>query len=191
MEIILLERIEHLGQMGDVVNVRSGYARNYLLPQKKALRANKDNMAFFEKQRTQLEANNLKRKSEAETVAVRMEGLKVLIIRQAGEGGQLYGSVSGRDVAESIKLAGFTVERRQIALDMPIKSLGSYNLRVSLHPEVTLQVTVVVARSQEEAERQAAAAVKAEKSKILVEEVEVEVEVVEETIDTITEETAE
>lgn len=158
MEVILLERIEKLGQMGDVVKVKPGFARNFLLPQKKALRANKDNLAFFEKQRAQLEAVNLKRREEAQAVAEKMEGLKVLMVRQAGEGGQLYGSVSGRDVAEAIKAAGFTVARNQVPLDSPIKTLGSYPVRVSLHPEVQVTVAVTVARSQEEAERAAAAA---------------------------------
>jgi large subunit ribosomal protein L9 len=158
MEVILLERIEKLGQMGDVVKVKPGFARNFLLPQKKALRANKDNLAFFEKQRAQLEAINLKRRDEAQAVAAKMEGLKVLMVRQAGEGGQLYGSVSGRDVADAVKAAGFTIERNQVNLDSPIKTLGSYPVRVSLHPEVSITVTVTVARSQEEAERAAAAA---------------------------------
>ncbi|MGE5475178.1 MAG: 50S ribosomal protein L9, partial [Bacteroidales bacterium] len=147
-----------LGQMGDVVKVKPGFARNFLLPQKKALRANKDNLAFFEKQRAQLEAINLKRRDEAQGVAAKMEGLKVLMVRQAGEGGQLYGSVSGRDVAEAVKEAGYTVARNQVNLDNPIKTLGSYPVRVSLHPEVSVTVTVTVARSQEEAERAAAAA---------------------------------
>lgn len=158
MEVILLERIEKLGQMGEVVKVKPGYARNFLLPQKKALRASKDNLAYFEKQRAQLEAVNLKRREEAQKVAEKMDGLKVLMVRQAGEGGQLYGSVSGRDVADAIKDAGFTVERRQVNLDTPIKTLGAYPIRVSLHPEVSVTVTITVARSQEEAERAAKAA---------------------------------
>ncbi|MEW5726546.1 MAG: 50S ribosomal protein L9 [Pseudomonadota bacterium] len=162
MEVILLERIEKLGQMGEVVKVKPGYARNFLLPQKKALRASKDNLAYFEKQRAQLEAINLKRREEAEKVAEKMDGLKVLMVRQAGEGGQLYGSVSGRDVADAIKDAGFTVERRQVNLDTPIKTLGAYPIRVSLHPEVAVTVTITVARSQEEAERAAKAAEEAE-----------------------------
>lgn len=157
MEVILLERIEKLGQMGEVVKVKPGYARNFLLPQKKALRASKDNMAFFEKQRVQLEAINLKRRDEAEAVAAKMNDLSVLMVRQAGEGGQLYGSVSGKDVADAIKAAGFTIERSQVVLDQPIKTLGSYAVRVTLHPEVALTVNVNVARSQEEAERAAAA----------------------------------
>lgn len=174
MEVILLERIEKLGQMGDVVKVKPGFARNFLLPQKKALRANKDNLAFFEKQRAQLEAINLKRRDEAQAVAAKMEGLKVLMVRQAGEGGQLYGSVSGRDVAEAVKAAGYTVLRNQVNLDNPIKTLGSYPVRVSLHPEVSVMVTVTVARSQEEAERAAAAA--AEEAAEQSDEAEVEVE---------------
>lgn len=164
MEVILLERIEKLGQMGEVVKVKPGYARNFLLPQKKALRASKDNLAYFEKQRAQLEAVNLKRREEAETVAEKMDGLKVLMVRQAGEGGQLYGSVSGRDVADAIKEAGFTVERRQVNLDTPIKTLGAYPIRVSLHPEVSVTVTITVARSQEEAERAAKAAAETEEA---------------------------
>jgi len=172
MEVILLERIEKLGQMGDVVNVKPGFARNFLLPQKKALRASRDNLAYFEKQRGQLEAVNLKRRDEAQAVADKMAGLSVLMVRQAGESGQLYGSVSGKDVGDAIKASGFTVERRQVNLDQPIKTLGSYAVRVSLHPEVSLIVTVNVARSQEEAERAAAAAAAA-----IAAEAEVEAEV--------------
>lgn len=162
MEVILLERIEKLGQMGDVVNVKPGFARNFLLPQKKALRASKDNLAFFEKQRVQLEALNLKRRDEAQAVADKMAGLSVLMVRQAGESGQLYGSVSGKDVADAVKAAGFTIERRMVNLDQPIKTLGSYGVRISLHPEVSVTVTINVARSAEEAERAAAAAAAAE-----------------------------
>ncbi|CAA7626094.1 50S ribosomal protein L9 [Magnetospirillum sp. UT-4] len=164
MEVILLERIEKLGQMGEVVKVKPGFARNFLLPQKKALRASKENLAYFDKQRAQLEAANLKRREEAEKVAAKMDGLKVLMVRQAGEGGQLYGSVSGRDLADAIKAAGFTVERQQVNLDNPIKSLGSYPIRVALHPEVSVTVNITVARSQEEAERAAAAAQAAEEA---------------------------
>jgi len=183
MEVILLERIEKLGQMGDVVKVKPGFARNFLLPQKKALRANKDNLAFFETQRVQLEALNLKRREEAQAVSVKMDGLKVLMVRQAGEGGQLYGSVSGRDVADAIKDAGYTVERRQVNLDSPIKTLGSYPVRVSLHPEVAVTVVITVARSQEEAERAAAAAEAAEAEvEEVVEEIVEEVEEVEEEV---------
>ncbi len=158
MEVILLERIEKLGQMGDTVKVKPGFARNYLLPQKKALRANKENQARFEAQRVQLEALNLQRREEAQAVAVKMDKLTILVIRQAGEGGMLYGSVSGRDVADVVKDAGFTIERRQVHLDTPIKSLGAYPVRVSLHPEVSVTVTINVARSQEEADRAAKAA---------------------------------
>jgi len=155
VDVILLERVENLGQMGQVVKVRPGYARNYLLPQKKALRATKDNLAYFEKQRTQLEAANLTRKSEAEQVAQKLDGVSVVVIRQAGESGQLYGSVSARDIADGVTAAGFTVTRGQIVLDKAIKTLGLYKLRLVLHPEVSVQVTVNVAQSAEEAEMQA------------------------------------
>lgn len=158
MEVILLERIEKLGQMGEVVKVKPGYARNFLLPQKKAMRANEQNKAYFEQQRAQLEALNLKRRDEAQAIAGKMDGLSLLVVRQAGEGGQLYGSVSGRDLADTIKDAGFTIERRMVVLDNPIKSLGSYPVRVALHPEVSVTVNVTIARSQEEAERAAKAA---------------------------------
>ena len=154
IELILLERVENLGQMGQVVKVRPGFARNFLLPQKKALRATKDNLAFFEKQRTQLEAQNLKKKGEAEQVAGKLEGVHVVVIRQAGESGQLYGSVSARDIADGVTAAGFTVGRSQIVLDKPIKSLGLYKTRVVLHPEVSATVTANVAQSPEEAEMQ-------------------------------------
>ena len=155
MDIILLERVENLGQMGDVVKVRPGYARNYLLPQKKALRATKENLAYFERQRTQLEAVNLQRRSEAESVGDRMDGAKVVILRQAGEGGQLYGSVSARDVADALTEAGFTTARSQVAIERPIKSLGIFPVRIVLHPEVAVSVTVNVARNKDEAELQA------------------------------------
>jgi large subunit ribosomal protein L9 len=155
VELILLERVENLGQMGQVVKVRPGFARNYLLPQKKALRATKENLAYFEKQRTQLEAQNLKRKGEAEDVAKKLDGLKVVLVRQAGESGQLYGSVSARDIADAITAAGFTVEKRQVILDKQLKTLGLHKLRVGLHPEVAVTVTVNVAQSEEEAEMQA------------------------------------
>jgi large subunit ribosomal protein L9 len=155
VDVILLERVENLGQMGQVVKVRPGYARNYLLPQKKALRATKDNLAYFEKQRAQLEAANLTRKTEAEQVAQKLEGLSVVVIRQAGESGQLYGSVSARDIADGVTAAGFTITRGQVVLDKAIKTLGLYKLRVVLHPEVSVQVTANVAQSAEEAEMQA------------------------------------
>ena len=179
MEVILLERIEKLGQMGGTVKVKPGFARNYLLPQKKALRATPANQARFESQRAQLEAANLKRREEAQAVAAKMDNLAILMIRQAGEGGMLYGSVSGRDVADAIKEAGFTVERRQVNLDTPIKSLGSYPVRVSLHPEVSVTVVITVARSQEEAER-AAKAAEVEEEEEVVEEVEEAAEITEE-----------
>ena len=156
MDVILLERIESLGQMGEVVKVKPGYARNYLLPQKKALRATKENREYFEKQRTQLEAQNLQRRQDAEKVSGKLDGLSVIIIRQAGEFGQLYGSVSTRDIASAITAAGFTVDRRQILLDVPIKTLGLHKTRVSLHPEVTVSVTLNVAPTEEEAAAQAA-----------------------------------
>ena len=156
MEVILLERIETLGQMGDVVKVKPGYARNFLLPQKKALRATKDNLAYFEKQRAQLEAQNLKRRQDAEGVAKKLEGLQVIILRQAGETGQLYGSVATRDIADAVTAAGFTVDRRQILLDQPIKTLGIFKTRVALHPEVIVGIAANVAQSEEEAQMQAA-----------------------------------
>lgn len=155
MEVILLERIERLGQMGDTVNVKPGFARNFLLPQKKALRATAENKARFEAERAQLEAENLKLKSEADSVAGKIEGLSVVLVRQAGDAGQLYGSVNARDVADAVTEAGFTVGRNQVVLDKPIKALGLYAVRLNLHAEVNGSVTVNVARSQEEAEIQA------------------------------------
>ncbi|MBU6505875.1 MAG: 50S ribosomal protein L9 [Alphaproteobacteria bacterium] len=155
MEVILLERVEKLGQMGQVVKVRPGFARNYLLPQKKALRATKENLAIFEKQRAQLEAANLVRRGDAEQVAQKLNGISVMIIRQAGESGQLYGSVTARDIAQAVTEAGFTIGKGQVTLDKAIKTLGLYPMRVRLHPEVTIQVTVNVAQSAEEAEMQA------------------------------------
>lgn len=155
MEIILLERIERLGQMGDVVTVKDGYARNYLLPQKKALRANKANRAHFEEQRSHLEATNLDNQKEAQAVAEKIDGNQYIIIRQAGESGQLYGSVSTRDIATLMTEGGASIFRNQVVLDRPIKLLGLHDVRVVLHPEVSLGVVVNVARTQEEAERQA------------------------------------
>ena len=152
MEVILLERIEKLGQMGDVVHVKPGFARNYLLPKAKALRSNKENMALFEAQKAQLEAANLKRREEAEQIAAKMEGLNLVIIRQAAETGQLYGSVTGRDVRDAIREAGYNIERRQVVLDQPLKEIGSYSVRIVLHPDVSRQVGIMVARSAEEAE---------------------------------------
>jgi large subunit ribosomal protein L9 len=155
VDLILLQRVEKLGQMGDRVKVKPGYARNYLLPQKKALRATKDNLARFEEQRVQLEAQNLKRREEAERVAERVGGLSVVVIRQAGDSGSLYGSVSARDIAEAATNAGLSIDRQQVVLEQPIKTLGLSPVRVMLHPEVIIRVTVNVARSPEEAERQA------------------------------------
>jgi large subunit ribosomal protein L9 len=154
MQVILMERIEKLGQMGDVVSVKPGFARNYLLPQKKALRATKDNMARFEKERSQLEAENLKRREEAERVSTDLEGMTVTLIRQAGESGQLYGSVNSRDVSEAVTAAGVTVARRQIDLGAVIKNLGLHPVRVQLHPEVTVTITANVARTEDEAKTQ-------------------------------------
>lgn len=154
-EVILLQRVDHLGQMGDVVKVRPGYARNFLLPQGKAIRANEANRSRFDRERAQLEAQNIKRREEAERLSERMDGLAVILIRQAGDSGSLYGSVSPRDVAEAVTEAGFTISRQQVSLAHPIKSLGLYEVKVSLHPEVTVPVIVNVARSAEEAERQA------------------------------------
>jgi len=156
MDVILLERIETLGQMGDVVKVKPGYARNYLLPQKKALRATKENRTYFDTQRAQLEAQNLERKSEAEAVSAKMNNLQVVIIRQAGEFGQLYGSVSTRDIAAAITAAGFTVGRQQVQLEQPIKNLGIHKVKVALHPEVSISASVNVALTEEEAAMQAA-----------------------------------
>tara|TARA_R110002096_G_scaffold12473_5_gene44906 strand:+ start:243 stop:875 length:633 start_codon:yes stop_codon:yes gene_type:complete len=155
IEIVLLERVERLGQMGDVVRVKPGFARNFLLPQGKALRATKDNLKVFEGRRAQLEAENLKRKEEAEEFSTRMEGLVVTLIRQAGGTNQLYGSVTGRDIAESVQEAGYTINARQVLLERPIKELGMHEVRVALHPEVTITVSANVARTAEEAEIQA------------------------------------
>jgi large subunit ribosomal protein L9 len=155
VDLILLERVEKLGQMGQLVKVKPGFARNFLLPQKKALRATKENLAFFESQRAQLEANNLHRKSEATEIGGKLEGLSVVVVRQAGESGQLYGSVSARDIAEAVSKAGFTIEKRQVVLERPIKSLGLHSVRIVLHPEVSVGITANVAQSAEEAEMQA------------------------------------
>jgi len=155
MEIVLLERVEKLGQMGQVVNVRPGYARNYLLPQKKALRATKANLAFFETQKAELQARNLERRKEAEEVSSKMKGLVVIITRQAAESGMLYGSVNGRDISDAVTAEGFVIERNQVAINDPIKSLGLFDVRIILHPEVSVNVKVNVARSLEEAQMQA------------------------------------
>lgn len=155
MEVILLERVEKLGQMGDVVRVKPGYARNFLLPQGKALRATEGNRKHFEHQRVQLEAQNLARRQDAEAVSGKMDGQRVVLVRQAGEAGQLYGSVNARDIATALTAAGFTVERRQVELAAPIKTIGIFPVQVRLHPEVAVAVSVNVARSAEEAEIQA------------------------------------
>jgi large subunit ribosomal protein L9 len=155
IELILLERVEKLGQMGQRVKVKPGFARNYLLPQKKALRATKENLAYFETQRAQLEANNLQRRAEASEIGAKLEGLTVVLVRQAGESGQLYGSVSARDISEAVTKGGFTIERFQVVLDRPIKNLGMHQLRIVLHPEVSVTVTANVAQSEEEATMQA------------------------------------
>jgi large subunit ribosomal protein L9 len=155
MQVILLQRIHKLGQMGDVVTVKDGFARNFLLPQKRALRSNKANLAHFQTQRVHLEAHNLELKKEAEGVSGKLEGKTFVVIRQAGDTGQLYGSVSTRDIADTVTAGGFKVDRGQILLDKPIKMLGLHAVRVSLHPEVTCNVSMNVARSQDEADRQA------------------------------------
>ncbi|MGH6915202.1 MAG: 50S ribosomal protein L9 [Geminicoccales bacterium] len=155
MQIILLERIAKLGQMGDVVSVRDGFARNYLVPQGKAMRATKANRSEFERRRVQLEAANLQRKDEALGAASRVEGRSTTVLRQAGEGGQLYGSVSARDIATAFTEGGVTIERSQVRLDSPLKTLGIHQVRVALHPEVEVHVSVNIARSAEEADLQA------------------------------------
>ena len=154
MEIILLERVEKLGQMGDVVKVKPGYARNFLLPQGKALRANKANLEKFETEKSQREADNLARRSDAETEAGKMDGLAVSMVRAASEMGQLFGSVTSRDISEAVTEAGFTITRNQVIMEKSIKTLGLHETRVRLHPEVTVTVTVNVARSLDEGETQ-------------------------------------
>ena len=155
MQVILLERIGRLGQMGNVINVRDGFARNFLLPQGKALRATKANRERFENERAQLEARNLELKSEASAVAEKLQGQSFTILRQAGDSGQLYGSVTTRDISAAVTDGGFSIERRQVMLDRPIKTLGLHDVRIGLHAEVGLHVVINVARSQEEAARQA------------------------------------
>jgi large subunit ribosomal protein L9 len=154
MQVVLLERVEKLGQMGDVVKVKDGFARNFLLPKKKALRATKANMTVFETQRAQLEARNLERKKEAQGVSSKLDGKTFVLLRQAGDRGQLYGSVSPRDIAEAITQGGFSVARGQIQLDKAIKDIGLYPINVVLHPEVRVPVTINIARTEDEAERQ-------------------------------------
>ncbi|MGI9437842.1 MAG: 50S ribosomal protein L9 [Geminicoccaceae bacterium] len=154
MQVILLERIEKLGQMGDLVTVKNGYARNFLVPQGKAMRATRANQSEFERRKVELEAANLKQRDEAEQMAGKVEGRSVVVIRQAGESGQLYGSVNGRDIAEAFGADGLTFDKRQVRLQQPIKTLGFHDVRVALHPEVDVKVKVNVARSEEEAEIQ-------------------------------------
>jgi large subunit ribosomal protein L9 len=154
MQVILLQRVESLGQMGEVVNVKSGYARNFLLPRQKALRATKENIAFFDGQKKVLEADNLKRRDEAEKLSKKMDGVKAAIIRQASEAGQLYGSVTGRDIAEAVTEKGFKVNRSQVRMDRSYKLLGLYPVKIDLHPEVVVEVTINIARSEEEAKIQ-------------------------------------
>lgn len=176
MQVILLERVEKLGQMGDEVRVKEGFARNFLLPKKKALRATKANREYFQAQKVQLEANNLKLKGEAEKVGNKLDGKTFTLIRQAGDRGQLYGSVTPRDVADAMEKAGFKVDRHQVTISMAIKHIGLVTLPVVLHPEVKVNITVNVARSEDEAERQArgenvlAEKTEAEEAKVAAEE---------------------
>lgn len=151
MKLILLERVEDLGQMGELVTVKNGYARNYLLPRKKALRATKSNIEMFEARKAQLEADNLKKRQEAEQVAVKMDGLTITMIRQASEAGQMYGSVSTRDIADAVTEAGYTIIKTQVKLNESFKMLGLFETKIFLHPEVGVLVTVNIARSEDEA----------------------------------------
>ena len=155
MQVILLERVEKLGQMGDEVRVKDGFARNFLLPKKKALRATKANREYFQTQKTQLEAHNLERKKDAEAIAKKLDGKSFMLIRQAGDRGQLYGSVSPRDVAAVVEAGGFKIDRNQEQISQAIKAIGLFTLPVVLHPEARVNITVNVARSEDEAERQA------------------------------------
>src|SRR5258706_6148627 len=155
MQVVLLERVEKLGQIGDVVKVKDGFARNYLLPKKKALRATKANLAYFQTQGVQLEARNLEQKKEAQQVSGKLEGKVFVMLRQASDRGGLYGSVSPRDIADAITAGGFSVARTQVPIDRPIKMIGLHEVNVVLHPEVRVHVTINVARSEDEAERQA------------------------------------
>ena len=153
MEVILLERVAKLGQMGDVVRVKDGFARNFLLPRRKALRATEENRARFQTMKVELEARNLQQRSEAEKIAQKLDGQSFTVLRQAAEGGQLYGSVSPRDLAGLIVGSGFAIDRSQVALNVPIKMIGMYKVPVTLHPEVEVMVSVTVARNADEAER--------------------------------------
>jgi large subunit ribosomal protein L9 len=155
MKVILLERVEGWGALGDVVNVKDGFARNFLLPRSKALRASQTNLKAFEGQRVDIEARNAKAKEAAAEAGGKLDGTSYILIRQAGESGQLYGSVSGRDVSDAIQAEGGKVERAMVVLDKPIKTLGVHEVKVRLHPEVTVVVTLNIARSADEAERQA------------------------------------
>ncbi|MBE6458664.1 MAG: 50S ribosomal protein L9 [Alphaproteobacteria bacterium] len=157
MEVILLEHIEKLGRMGEKVSVKNGYARNYLLPQKKALRATEANMAFYEKQKAELEAHNKQLFDNASKLSESLKGFSAVLIRQAAETGQLYGSVTIRDIAAAIKEAGFNVERRQVYLEKAIKDLGVYEVKLNLHPEISQSILVNVARTDDEASKQAKA----------------------------------
>jgi large subunit ribosomal protein L9 len=155
MQVILLERVEKLGQMGDVVKVKDGFARNYLLPKKKALRATKQNRVYFDEQKAQLEARNLERKTEASAVAKKLEGKSFILLRQAGDRGQLYGSVSPRDISDVVSAGGFSIDRGQVPIDKAIKAIGLVPVTIVLHPEVRVSVTINVARTEDEAVRQA------------------------------------
>jgi large subunit ribosomal protein L9 len=155
MEVILLERISRLGQMGDTVKVKDGFARNFLLPKGKALRANEANKKKFEGQRAQLEARNLEHKAEAQKIAEKLDGKSFVVVRSAGETGQLYGSVSTRDISELLTAEGFSVARSQVELNQPIKAIGVTNVAIALHPEVEVTISLNIARTAEEAERQA------------------------------------
>lgn len=155
MKVILLERVERLGALGDVVSVKDGFARNFLLPRNKALRANSNNLKVFEGQRADLEARNAKEREAAEASGKTLDGSSYILIRQAGESGQLYGSVSGRDVSDAVNAEGGKVDRSMVVLDKPIKTLGVHDVKVRLHPEVTVTVSINIARSADEAERQA------------------------------------
>ncbi|HEY4265069.1 MAG TPA: 50S ribosomal protein L9 [Micropepsaceae bacterium] len=155
MQIVLLERVEKLGQIGDVVKVKDGFARNFLLPKKKALRATKANLSYFDSQRVQLEARNLEQRKEAEKIAEKLQGKSFVLLRQAGDRGQLYGSVSPRDIADATTAGGFSIQRTQVPIDKAIKTIGLHEISVLLHPEVRVQVTINVARTEDEAERQA------------------------------------
>jgi large subunit ribosomal protein L9 len=155
MKVILLERVERLGGLGDVVQVKDGFARNFLLPRQKALRANSNNLKVFEAQRAEIESRNAKAREAASKSGEKLDGSSYILIRQAGESGQLYGSVSGRDVAEAVNAEGGKIDRSMVVLDKPIKTLGVHEIRVRLHPEVTVTVSINIARSADEAERQA------------------------------------